>query len=71
MKSDKKLTALASCGIELVSAIVVGVFIGIWLDKHFDKSPLFLILFSLLGCVSGYLNVVRIIEKSKTKKANK
>ncbi|MDR2107611.1 MAG: AtpZ/AtpI family protein [Holosporaceae bacterium] len=62
---NKPPAGIASCGIEFVSAIAVGVCIGLWLDKRFDKFPLFLIAFFLFGCVAGYFNVLKLMKKPK------
>ena len=50
-------------GVELFSAILVGVIIGIILDKYFNTSPLFLFIFLLLGSFAGLLNVFRTVKR--------
>lgn len=44
---------------ELVAAVVVCGFIGWWLDKWLDTTPLLLLVFFGLGFVVGVLNVIR------------
>jgi ATP synthase protein I len=63
--SNKPFVSVASCGVEFVSAVIVGILIGAWIDKYFDTLPLFLILFFLLGCISGYFNVLKHIDRLK------
>ena len=46
-------------GSELVAALVVGVGIGLLLDKWLETGPWFLIAFFFLGAVAGVLNVYR------------
>lgn len=46
-------------GVEMVSAIVVGVGIGYGLDLWFDTRPWFLVLFFMLGSAAAILNVYR------------
>ena len=48
-------------GVELVSAMVVGVGIGWFLDRWLHTSPLLLILFVLLGGGAGVANVWRLM----------
>ena len=48
-------------GVELVSALVVAVAIGWWLDSYFHTRPFLLILFVLLGGAAGLLNVWRLL----------
>lgn len=44
---------------ELVAGLVVGGLIGWQLDKWLGSSPVFLLVFFLLGAAAGILNVVR------------
>ena len=44
---------------EMVAGLVVGGFIGWQLDKWLDTSPVFLLVFFVLGAAAGILNVIR------------
>ena len=46
-------------GVELVAALVVGVGIGLLLDRWLGTAPLFLVVFFFLGAGAGILNVYR------------
>ncbi len=46
-------------GTELVAALIVGVGIGLLLDKWLETAPLFLVVFFFLGAGAGILNVYR------------
>lgn len=46
-------------GVELVSALVVGVGIGLGLDWWLGTGPWFLVLFFMLGSAAAILNVYR------------
>ena len=46
-------------GVEMVSALIVGVGIGLLLDWWLDTTPWFLVLFFLLGAGAGIVNVYR------------
>ena len=46
-------------GTELVSALIVGVGIGFFLDKWLGTTPWFLVVFFFLGAAAGILNVYR------------
>jgi ATP synthase protein I len=48
-------------GVELVSALFVGVAIGWGLDKWLHTSPVLLTVFLLLGGAAGVLNVWRLM----------
>ena len=53
-------------GIELVSALVVGVGIGWLLDRWLGTQPWLLLLFFLLGSVAGVMNVYRTVSRMGT-----
>ena len=48
---------------ELAAAILVGGFLGWQLDRWFDRSPLFLMIFLILGIVAGFWNVYRLAAR--------
>lgn len=49
-------------GVELVSALLVGLAIGWGLDRVLHTRPLFLVLFVLLGGAAGIVNVWRLVK---------
>ena len=48
-------------GVELVSALLVGLAIGWGLDRLLGTRPLFLILLVFLGGIAGIINVWRLV----------
>jgi len=46
-------------GAQMVAATFVGVLIGWWLDKLTGWSPVFLVIFFLLGSAAGFVSVYR------------
>lgn len=46
-------------GVELVAALIVGVGVGLLLDRWLGSAPWFLIVFFFLGAAAGILNVYR------------
>lgn len=63
-KSETKDSGIASqalsAGIELVSAVCVGAFLGYWFDKMFDTSPIGIIVMFFVGFIAGFMNVYRV-----------
>jgi ATP synthase protein I len=49
-------------GIEVVSALGVGVFLGIMLDRWLGTWPWLFLLFFVLGSAAGVLNVYRLFS---------
>ena len=52
-------------GVELVSAVIVGLAIGWGLDSWLRTRPLFLILFVFLGGIAGIFNVWRLVSPDR------
>ncbi len=53
----KSLGFLSSVGISLVASILIGLAMGIYLDKWLDTQPLFTFIMLLIGVISGFRNV--------------
>ena len=49
-------------GVEFVSAVGVGVAIGLLLDYWLETKPWLMIVFFLLGSVAGFLNIFRALS---------
>jgi ATP synthase protein I len=59
-KIDGKGTGMAMrASIELVSALVVGGFLGYLIDQWLGITPWGMIIFMLLGFVAGFMNIYR------------
>ena len=64
----KALTLVTQLGISMFVPIFLCLFIGLWLDKTFGTSPVFLLLFILIGIYSGFrgvYNLTRSFFKNK------
>jgi ATP synthase protein I len=48
---------------EFVAAVIVGAFIGWWIDRVAGTTPAFLVIFLLMGAAAGFWNVYRIAIK--------
>lgn len=49
---------------EFVSAVLVGVAIGFFIDRAASTSPLFLVIFLMLGMAAGFLNIHRLSSRT-------
>ncbi len=63
MTSPSPLSVAYKLGVDIVSAVLVGLVIGYWLDVWLKTSPLFLIIFIIMGAVAGFLNVYRSTKR--------
>jgi len=59
----KKAAELSSLGLMLPSSIAVGLFFGYILDRWLGTHPWFLLIFLVLGAVSGLLSLFRALKK--------
>jgi len=53
----KSLGFLSSVGISLVASILIGLAMGIYLDRWLETRPLFTLIMLLIGVISGFRNV--------------
>jgi ATP synthase protein I len=59
----QKIAVVSSLGLMLPSSIAVGLFFGYQLDKLFGTHPWLLLIFLLLGIVSGLISLIRGINR--------
>ena len=59
----------ATVGLELAASIVVGYFMGDWLDGRFDTGPWFTMVFVLLGIAAGFRNIFRLASRAMRRDA--
>ena len=48
---------------EIIAALVIGVCMGLLVDNYFNTKPFGLIIFFILGALSGFLNVYRVMRR--------
>ena len=48
---------------EIIAALVVGVGIGLTVDKYLGTKPFGLIIFFIFGAIAGFLNVYRVMRR--------
>ncbi len=63
---DGAIGAGTRVGVEMVSAVVVGLVIGLWLDRWLHTAPWLMLLFLVLGMAAGVMNVFRLVSPRKT-----
>jgi ATP synthase protein I len=59
----RKVAEAGSVGLILPSSIAVGLFLGYMLDKWLRTAPWMLLIFLVLGIVSGLLSLYRAMKK--------
>jgi len=64
-KLIRMLGVLSTVGLTMVFATVIGLFVGLKLDKWFGTSPWLTALFLLIGIVAGFRNLFVYARKSQ------
>lgn len=59
----KQLLDASSVGIQLVISTFVGFAIGYLLDRTFNTSPWFVIIFLILGIASGFMELFKVARQ--------
>lgn len=60
----KMLASLASMGFAMAISTLLGLALGLYLDKVFGTAPWLMILFLLLGVIGGFRSIYVTIKKS-------
>ncbi len=63
IKKSNDLGLFLKAGVEVISPIIVGIVIGIFLDNYFNSKPLFLIVFLILGFGGGISNIYKTVKR--------
>jgi ATP synthase protein I len=65
-KKQIRLVGLASTiGMSVVFSIFIGLAIGYWLDSKFGTSPLFSLVFLVMGVIAGFRNYYRFMKRQE------
>ena len=64
-KLFKELWYYSSLSFSIALSIVIGLGIGYWLDKRFDTSPWFTLIFLGFGVIAGFRNIYLAMKKSR------
>ncbi len=49
--------------VDFISPIIVGIFMGFWLDRWLSTTPLFLLILFFLGILAGFWNLYRMAQR--------
>jgi ATP synthase protein I len=67
----RKIAEMSSVALVLPSSIAVGLFFGYMLDKWLRTDPWMLLLFLILGIVSGFTSLFRALRKYEKEESGK
>jgi ATP synthase protein I len=64
-KYIKLLAMVSTMGLSMVLALVIAIAIGYYLDKWFQTSPVFFLIFMVLGIVAGFRNIYVLMKRAE------
>lgn len=67
-KGLENIILITQVGINMVVPIIVGLYIGKKLDESFNKAPLFLFLFIIIGVITSFMSLFKLTTKDLGKK---
>ena len=65
IKSWKELAFYSSIGLSVALSIFIGLAVGLYIDKKYNTSPWFMLIFLCLGITAGYRNIGLAIKKTR------
>lgn len=63
----KNLVLITQIGLSVVTPIVLGVCLGMFLDKKFGTNMIWTMIFLIVGVLSGFLNIFKFGGTKKKK----
>jgi ATP synthase protein I len=64
-RSLRELAYYSSLGLSVSLSIFIGLAVGVYLDRRFDTSPWFTLIFLVLGILAGFRNIGLAIKKAR------
>jgi ATP synthase protein I len=64
-RAYKELAYYSSIGISISLAIFIGLAMGVVIDRKFDTSPWFTLIFLALGIAAGFRNIALVIKRAR------
>ncbi len=66
-RNDKRilqnLSLVTQIGLSIITPILLGVYLGGFIDKKLGTEMVFTLIFIILGAVSGFLNLFKLVNK--------
>lgn len=64
-RAIRELAYYSSLGLSVSLSIVIGLAIGVYLDRRWDTSPWCTLIFLVLGILAGFRNIGLAIKKAR------
>jgi ATP synthase protein I len=70
-EASRGMAIAFSIGFALTGPIILGTFLGIWLDARLNTSPWFTMVLVLLGIVAGFVELIRTLNRLQREQERK
>lgn len=67
----QNLALISQIGFSVITPILLGVFIGRFLDKKLSTKGIFSIIFIIFGAITGFIYLIRLSTRKLEKKNDK
>ena len=64
-RAFKEMAYFSSLGLSVSLAIFIGLAIGVVLDRKFETSPWFTLVFLAFGIAAGFRNIALVIKRAR------
>ncbi len=64
----KQIARMSSLGLNLIISVLIGIFIGIEIDKYLNFNYLFLAIFAVLGFIAGIYEIYKVVKRELNEK---
>jgi len=61
-KENILLARYANAGFYIITPLLLGVFIGIYLDRLFNTKPIFVLTLIIFGTVASFYNIFKLVK---------
>lgn len=61
------LALITQVGLSIITPILLGVYLGMFIDKKVGTEGAFAIIFIILGAIAGFMNIFKLAGRPKDK----
>lgn len=59
----ENIALITHIGLIMITPIIVGVYLGKWIDGKLNTQPIFLFVFIVMGAIAAFINLFKVATK--------
>ena len=71
MEASRGMAIAFSVGFALTGPVILGALLGVWLDNTFKTSPWLTLILLLIGIVTGFTQMIRLLNRLQNEQERK